>query len=236
MSTHARARGRNVVRALIVASVAGLAALGVTLLQAAAATGADGATAPPPIADSNYIRLEVHVRHAVLTGWHDHVKGRLVSTQRHGSVAIQVRPSGRGWGFVARARTDSHGRFESSWRPRSLGHYDVRAAVTGTNARKKAPGGVTVYKAARASWYGPGLYGNRTACGGRLSPRTLGVANKTLPCGTRVALYYHGHTVTAPVIDRGPYVAGREYDLTKVTKDRLHFGSTGTVWSAPHRH
>ena len=49
----------------------------------------------------------------------------------------------------------------------------------------------------------------------------------------RVALYYHGHTVTAPVIDRGPYVAGREYDLTGATKARLHFGSTGTVWSSP---
>ena len=60
-------------------------------------------------------------------------------------------------------------------------------------------------------------------------PGTLGVANKTLPCGTRVKLRYHGHTVTVPVIDRGPYVAGRDFDLTEATRDRLHFPGVGTV-------
>ena len=65
-----------------------------------------------------------------------------------------------------------------------------------------------------ASYYGPGLYGNGVACGGTLLPGTLGVANKTLPCGTMVRLRYHGRSVTVPVIDRGPYVAGRDYDLT----------------------
>jgi rare lipoprotein A (peptidoglycan hydrolase) len=37
--------------------------------------------------------------------------------------------------------------------------------------------------------------------------------------------------VTVPVVDRGPYVAGREWDLTGATKARLRFPSTGTVWS-----
>ncbi len=67
------------------------------------------------------------------------------------------------------------------------------------------------------------------ACGGTLMPGTQGVAHKTLPCGTRVTLRYHGHTVTVPVVDRGPYVAGRDFDLTTATRDRLHFPGVGTV-------
>jgi rare lipoprotein A len=88
---------------------------------------------------------------------------------------------------------------------------------------------VTVYRPASASWYGPGLYGNRMACGGTLSPGTLGVAHKSLPCGTKVHLRNGGRTVTAPVVDRGPYVGNREFDLTARTKEKLGFGSTGTV-------
>jgi rare lipoprotein A (peptidoglycan hydrolase) len=60
-------------------------------------------------------------------------------------------------------------------------------------------------------------------------PGTMGVANKTLPCGTMVKLRYHGRSVTAPVIDRGPYVAGRDYDLTEAVKSRLGFPGVGTV-------
>ena len=84
---------------------------------------------------------------------------------------------------------------------------------------------------ALASWYGPGLYGGHLACGGTLGPGTLGVANKSLPCGTRVTLRYHGREVTVPVIDRGPYVGGREWDLTGATARRLGFDGVGVVWS-----
>src|SRR4051794_10861750 len=66
--------------------------------------------------------------------------------------------------------------------------------------------------AAVASWYGPGLYGNKTACGQVLTPSTFGVANKALACGTRVRLCVR-RCVVAPVIDRGPYVGGRTFDL-----------------------
>ena len=92
-------------------------------------------------------------------------------------------------------------------------------------------GRVTVYRQTFASWYGPGFIGGHTACGGTLSGGVLGVANKTLPCGTRVTFHYGSRTVTARVVDRGPYVAGREWDLTPAGKARLHFPSTGTVWS-----
>jgi rare lipoprotein A (peptidoglycan hydrolase) len=67
----------------------------------------------------------------------------------------------------------------------------------------------------RASWYGPGFYGNRTACGQELKLETVGVAHKKLPCGTRVAFAYSGRWVRARVIDRGPYIRGRKWDLTE---------------------
>lgn len=69
-----------------------------------------------------------------------------------------------------------------------------------------------------ASWYGPGFYGNRTACGQTYTPQILGVAHKTLPCGTPLQLTYGGRSITVPVIDRGPYVAGRTLDLSNATK------------------
>jgi hypothetical protein len=68
-----------------------------------------------------------------------------------------------------------------------------------------------------ASWYGPGFYGNRTACGQTYTPEISGVAHRTLPCGTLVVLEYRGRTMTVPVIDRGPYIAGRTLDLSNAT-------------------
>jgi len=67
------------------------------------------------------------------------------------------------------------------------------------------------------SWYGPGFYGHGGACGmvpGGIQSTTVGVAHRTLPCGTKVTFRYNGHTVTTMVIDRGPYVAGRIWDMT----------------------
>jgi rare lipoprotein A (peptidoglycan hydrolase) len=80
---------------------------------------------------------------------------------------------------------------------------------------------------AGASWYGPGLWGRSTACGEVLRPTTIGVANKTLPCGTTVRFAFHGRTVVAPVIDRGPYVKGRAWDLTAAAAEALEFEGVG---------
>jgi rare lipoprotein A (peptidoglycan hydrolase) len=78
-----------------------------------------------------------------------------------------------------------------------------------------------------ASWYGPGLWGNKTACGQTLRPQTMGVAHKTLACGTNVKFVYRGKTVVTQVIDRGPYTHGRVWDFTKAVSDALEFGSVG---------
>jgi len=75
-----------------------------------------------------------------------------------------------------------------------------------------------------ASWYGPGFYGNKTACGQTYTPEILGVAHLTLPCGTRLVLTNGSRSITVTVIDRGPYVAGRAIDLSNAT--RLALGCT----------
>jgi rare lipoprotein A (peptidoglycan hydrolase) len=85
------------------------------------------------------------------------------------------------------------------------------------------------FRSAGASWYGPGLYGNKTACGQTLRPTTIGVAHRNLPCGTVVKFVYHGHAVLAPVIDRGPYVKGRAWDLTAAAGEALKFEGVGMV-------
>lgn len=74
-----------------------------------------------------------------------------------------------------------------------------------------------------ASWYGPGFYGNRTACGQEYTPEIQGVAHRTLPCGTQLRITSPaGRTVVVPVIDRGPFIAGRSLDLSNATRAALN--------------
>lgn len=72
-------------------------------------------------------------------------------------------------------------------------------------------------------------YGLPIACGGVLHVPQLGVANKTLPCGTEVIFRYGGRAIRVPVIDRGPYIAGREWDLTGAAAEALHFPGLGPI-------
>ncbi len=75
-------------------------------------------------------------------------------------------------------------------------------------------------------------YGLGLACGGLLGRQQIGVAHKTAPCGTIVAFSYAGRTLEVPVIDRGPFIAGREWDLTGATAQALGFPGLGQIsWS-----
>jgi rare lipoprotein A len=77
-------------------------------------------------------------------------------------------------------------------------------------------------QSAGASWYddsGP------TACEAHYA---LGVANKTLPCGTRVEICA-ARCAVVTVQDRGPFVEGREWDLNVGAKEAIGFGDTGEV-------
>ena len=66
------------------------------------------------------------------------------------------------------------------------------------------------------SWFGPEFYGHRTACGYAMTRQLLGVAHRSLPCGTLITFRnpVNGRTLTVPVVDRGPYVNARQWDLT----------------------
>jgi hypothetical protein len=149
--------------------------------------------------------------------------GRTVTFERLGAG---------GWKTIDRARTTASGRFDVSYRAKDVDTSRVRVRFAGdrtARAARRTLGRLNVFRAALASWYGPGLYGNTLGCGGTLTPGTVGVAHKTLPCGTDLVLRNGDRVVRAEVIDRGPYVGMREFDLTAATKQRLGFGSTGTV-------
>ncbi len=68
---------------------------------------------------------------------------------------------------------------------------------------------------AQVTWYGPGLWGNTTACGQKLTRKLIGVAHRTLACGTLVRLVKGNHRITLPVVDRGPYGKLRTFDFTR---------------------
>lgn len=180
-------------------------------------------------------RLRLTGRHlGVRAGRSAVVRGRLEPGKLGRLVTLQRRGRKR-WVTIDRARTGRNGRFVLRVRPRSATSAPVRVRFGGDRtalASTRGAGRLTVYRPAFASWYGPGLYGNKLACGGTLTAGTIGVAHKTLPCGTKLTLRNGSRTVVARVVDRGPYVGGREFDLTAATKQRLGFGSTGTVWVA----
>jgi rare lipoprotein A len=201
------------------------------LVPVGIASTAPTTTAPTPVHTALKVRgyqLNVLADHRVsvtgtlLEGRHAGLAGQLVTLQALGR---------RGWHTLTRARSGARGRFRLSYAPRRLGSEWLRLRFAGSDSAlgsHRRLGQLNVFRLAEASWYGGG--GN-LACGGSLTSSTMGVANKTLPCGTLVTLRYGGRMVRVPVVDRGPYVAGREFDLTEATKNALGFGGVAQVWS-----
>jgi peptidoglycan lytic transglycosylase len=115
------------------------------------------------------------------------------------------------------------------------------APLLGTGSAQAGPGGAasivpgessaglafSPWRYAGATWYGPGLYGRHTACGQTLRRATLGVAHRSLPCGTAVKFFFHGRQIVTRIIDRGPYSKGNSWDLTSAAAEALGFSSTG---------
>jgi rare lipoprotein A (peptidoglycan hydrolase) len=107
-------------------------------------------------------------------------------------------------------------------------------STAGASVLPNASSGSNWKKDPEVSWYGPGFYGKRTACGEAYTTEILGVAHRTLPCGTLVEFKYSGITKTVPVIDRGPYVEGRTWDLSGGLCTLLHHCFTGPIeWRFP---
>jgi rare lipoprotein A len=186
---------------------------------------ADDSQGTTPVATASKVAVS-HRRMNVRLGRRVVVRGRI---QPAGStVALQVRRRGR-WVTLDRDRTDALGRYLLRERARRTMSVRARVRVSRGPVGVRRIGRMNVYRHALASWYGPGFYGRRLGCGGRLGWSQLGVAHKTLPCGTRVTLRHRGRIVRVPVIDRGPYAGAREYDLTAATARRLHFRGHGPI-------
>jgi rare lipoprotein A len=214
------------VRPALVAGVLSLASTGAAVLPAMALADTQG----PPSA--SIASVGVAKRHINVTAGQRAVVRGVVFPRAGGVRALlQVRRAS-GWQTLDRDRTGSHGRYRLQRRlaaPMS-GHARVVVKRAGRR-RQRGLGRLNVYRYAQASWYGPGLYGNHLGCGGTLGYSTIGVANKSLPCGTRLTLRHDGRTLRVRVIDRGPYVAGRQFDLTAATARKLHFHGHGAILS-----
>ncbi len=103
-------------------------------------------------------------------------------------------------------------------------------APTGGASAGTSTGSATSHPKVRpvgiATWFGPGFYGQQTACGQTLTPAVVGVANRTLPCGTLVQVSYKGHDLIVPVLDRGPYSNHANWDLTAGAAQKLEITET----------
>jgi rare lipoprotein A len=153
-----------------------------------------------------------------------------VAGAAHG-VSLQVRQDSGSWVTVVSGAAAADGSFAIGWRTNRTGQLTLRVIssdVASTSSVTATPQvTLSVYKQIVATWYGPGFYGHRTACGERLTRHIVGVADRTLPCGTPVSVSFNGHTLTLPVIDRGPYTNGVTIDLTHAAAQEL--GVTETV-------
>jgi rare lipoprotein A len=179
------------------------------------------------------VHVKVGIRRVelnVLDGASANIAGALLPRLAGRRVELQ-RLGRRGWRALAHTTTGARGRFVLRYTPHRLLSERVRVVFAGDlhdRGARRNVGRLRAYRLAGASWYGGG---GSLACGGQLTASTMGVANKTLPCGTLVTLRYGGHEVSVPVVDRGPFVAGREFDLTEATKRALGFEGVGEVWS-----
>lgn len=235
-----RARAGLGLSALTVLAAAG-GATAADAQQAAPAPAAPTATAPaaPVVAQTaaekpakRAASLRVLSRRLnVRTGRTARVGGRLTPAAPGRTVTLERRGA-KGWKTIDKARTSRTGRFTLKYKTGKVDTAQVRVRFSGSRdvrGKSRRVGRLNVFRPALASWYGPGLFGNKLGCGGTLNAGTIGVAHKSLPCGTKLVLRKGSRIVRATVIDRGPYVGAREFDLTQATKQRLGFGSTGTI-------
>ncbi len=148
-----------------------------------------------------------------------------------GSGVIEIQRLGREtnftWQNTAHATVRSDGSFTIVWPANHIGRFSFRAVLGGGSRSPSIS--ATVFRMAIATVYGPGEYGSTTACGEVLKPSTIGTANRTLPCGTPVDVYWHGRTMVVPVIDRGPYANNADWDLTEATSNKLGMNGTETI-------
>jgi hypothetical protein len=149
-------------------------------------------------------------------------------------VLLQREDPRQGWVVIASTVAGPDGSFSAVWNVDRIGVFATRAILSATGAVQAASAqaqltSITGYRAAKATYFGPGLFGRRTACGQRLTRRLRGIAHRTLPCGRRIPVFHHGRIVILPVIDRGPYTKGIDLDVTMAAARKLRMRTTGNV-------
>jgi rare lipoprotein A (peptidoglycan hydrolase) len=158
--------------------------------------------------ESEYLRLVAEGYSPASNSAHNYGEGADI----HGSMGEWIKKNGKKYGWYYVDYPGTHG-----------GHFEWKGSVAAPPTQK-------VKKSGKASWYGPGFYGNRTAdnTGNYILKRdSLWVAHKTLPFGTKVKFTYNGRTITLPVRDRGPFKPDREWDLTEAAADQLGLKASG---------
>jgi rare lipoprotein A len=102
-----------------------------------------------------------------------------------------------------------------------------RRAASDAAALMKAPG--SEFARGKASWYGPGFHGERTASGERFDMNAMTAAHRTLPFGTRVRVRnpQNGREVVVRINDRGPHAKERIIDLSKAAGAALDLLQVG---------
>jgi hypothetical protein len=198
-----------------VAAWAFLMALFLILVAATTSRGETGGTPLPPVPAPLQPAADAQLGERVLR---EGAQGPDVRTLQ--SILIA-----RGYGRIARTGT-----FDARTTAAvKVFQREAGLAPDGAVGPQTRPKLVALMRLRRATWYGPGLYGNRTACGAKLTRSTLGVAHRRLPCGTRVTFYHQGRFVTVKVIDRGPFRRGVQWDLTAATARALGMASTSRL-------
>jgi hypothetical protein len=184
------------------------------------------------------------------------INGDAPSSDAGSTISIQSTKAGQSnWIQVATATIAADGSFVARWTPATSAQVALRAVLTtaatttagaGAGSAALSRGGsgsasaasdeiatpaltIPIFKDALATLYGPGFWGHHTACGQKLTRATLGVASRTLKCGTRVTILYGGREITVPVIDRGPFANGASWDLTMATAKALGIKETATI-------
>jgi len=215
---------------------AAVAAFAVPAVAAGDPPSTGGSQAPPPPATQSMVTAsgpQVTVETRAGTMLRRYARFRGTAAAGHAGRTVTIERFDGDWTAVATATIAADGAYVARWRTDRAGEHRVRAVI-GSGGQAVAASAtpelaITVHRQAMATWFGPGLYGRRTACGQRMSRTLLGVAHRRMRCGTQVAVLYRGRRITVPVVDRGPFRRGTEWDLTAATARALRFEHTDRI-------
>jgi rare lipoprotein A (peptidoglycan hydrolase) len=111
----------------------------------------------------------------------------------------------------------------------AAGSWDDRGGGSTQPEARPVPVPGSGWYRALAAPYPASTSRERTSCGQRLGPQTLGVAHPVLPCGVKLYISYGDKLVLTQVVDRGPGAPGRDFDVTRALAARLGLAGTQQI-------